>query len=57
MENKVASMLGSDIASSIKYVIYSAHDDQLTSTRNFLGIEYDWIPYASTITFELKYSV
>ena len=57
MENKVASMLGSDITSSIKYVIYSAHDDQLTSTRNFLGIEYDWIPYASTITFELKYSV
>jgi len=24
---------------------------------NFLGVDYYWIPYASTVTFELKYSV
>lgn len=24
--------------------------------RNFLGVKYHWIPYAATVTFELKYS-
>ena len=23
---------------------------------NFLGVDYYWVPYASTVTFELKYS-
>jgi len=38
-------------------MIYSAHDDQITNMLNFLGPDYDWIPYAATVTFELKYSV
>ena len=35
-------------------MIYSAHDDQITNMLNFLGPDYHWIPYASTVTFELK---
>ena len=48
MQSKVDSLLNSDrIASSLKYVIYSAHDDQITNMLNFLGPDYFWIPYAS----------
>ena len=42
--------------SLLKYVVYSAHDDQVSAMLNFLDIDYCWIPFASTITFELKYS-
>lgn len=58
MADKVGSLLGTSTSneSSLKYVIYSAHDDQITNMLNFLGPDYYWIPYASTVTFELKYS-
>jgi len=40
MEKKVASLLSNEdhvTASSLKYLIYSAHDDQVTNMLNFLG--------------------
>ena len=57
MKKKVQAELDADApVSDMKYVIYSAHDDQITTMWNFLGLDYYWIPYASTTTFELKYS-
>ena len=62
MSDKVSSLLNDFVAdissesSKLKYVIYSAHDDQWTNMMNFLVEDYAWIPYASTVTFELKYS-
>ena len=38
-------------------MIYSAHDDQVVNMLNFLSQDYLWVPYASTVTFELKFSV
>ena len=39
-----------------KYMIYSAHDDSITNMLRFLGKDFDWIPFAATVTFEVKYS-
>jgi len=39
-----------------KYILYSAHDDSVLNLLRFLGIDFDWIPFASTVTIELKYS-
>ena len=62
MSDKVSNLLNDFVAdissesSKVKYVIYSAHDDQWTNMMNFLVEDYAWIPFASTVTFELKYS-
>lgn len=57
MKDKVAANLGQqDDSSELKFMIYSAHDDQVTNMLNFLAVDYFWVPYASTVTFELKYS-
>lgn len=34
-------------------MIYSAHDDQISEMWDFLQLDYLWIDYASTVTFEL----
>ena len=43
---------------SPKFLLYSGHDDTLTQMQMFLkvcfGIEYEWIPFASTQLFELR---
>lgn len=57
MKEKVANSLNDEILSDLKLMIYSAHDDQIVNMLRFLAIDYDWVPYASTVTFELKYSV
>ena len=41
---------------NFKYVVYSAHDDTVLNLLRFFDLDYDWIPFASTLTFELKYS-
>ena len=60
MTGKVNSLLGKadDIytASDLKYMIYSAHDDQVNNMLAWLDVDYLWVPFASTVTFELKYS-
>ena len=37
-------------------MIYSAHDTQVVNMMDFLQKDFKWVPYASTVTFELKYS-
>jgi len=37
-------------------MIYSAHDDSVVNVLRFFGLDFDWIPFASTVTLELKYS-
>lgn len=39
-----------------KFMIYSAHDDTITNMLRFLDVDFDWIPFAATVTFELRYS-
>ena len=65
MRGKVSTMLGdmatvdaAEIytASDLKYMIYSAHDDQVNNMLAWLRVNYFWIPFASQVTFELKYS-
>ena len=59
MSDKVNSLLSaekSSLTSPLNYIIYSAHDDQIINMLNFLGVDFDWVPYAATVTFELKYS-
>ena len=56
MEQKVSAIVKGEEVSDVKYVLYSAHDDQVTNMLNFLGVDYYWIPFAATVTFELKYS-
>ena len=34
-------------------MIYSAHDDQCVNMMNWLKKDYFWIPYATTVMFEL----
>lgn len=46
----------SKAADDLRYMVYSAHDDQVTNMLNFLDVDYYWIPFAATVTFELKYS-
>ena len=43
--------------SDLRFMVYSAHDDQVTNMLSFLGVDFYWVPYASTVTFELKYSL
>ena len=63
LEYPVSLMLGKmmgvilDLPDDVyKYVIYSAHDDTVLNILRFFDIDFDWIPFASTLTFELKYS-
>ena len=66
MKRKVADMLGKEIeqevsvsdeeASDLKFFIYSAHDTQVVNMMDFLKKDFDWIPFASQVIFELKYS-
>ena len=56
MQEKVASSLNAENLSDLKFMIYSAHDVQVVNMLRFLAVDYDWVPYASTVTFELKYS-
>ena len=44
------------LVSDLKYMIYSGHDDNVVNMLNFLGHEFYWIPYASSVVYELKYS-
>ena len=56
MMRKIDNKLGGNrIASDIKYMIYSAHDDSIINMLNFLEADYFWIQYASTVPYELLY--
>lgn len=57
MRQKVATLLKGGKAGGLKFMIYSAHDDQVINMLNFLAADFFWVPYSSTVTFELKYSV
>jgi len=66
MKSKVANMLGketitegvelSDSEADLKYMIYSSHDTQVVNMMAFLQKEFTWVPFASTVFFELKFS-
>lgn len=69
MQSKVGDMLGKEVDSEmeyatvteeetkdLKYIIYSAHDTQVVNMMGFLQKDFDWVTYASTVIFELKYS-
>ena len=48
-----------EFGSNLKYMIYSAHDTQVTAMMVFLtqSIDsFDYTPYSSNVIFELKYS-
>ena len=71
MKKKVAKMLGKEVeqddmalpevddkeAMDMKLFIASAHDTQVVNMMGFLEKDFDFAPYASQVTFELKYSV
>ena len=60
MKEKVDLALGFDETNqtkkNLKFMIYSAHDTQIVNMMVFLQKDFKWAPYASTVTFELKYS-
>mmetsp|Transcript_34044 Transcript_34044/g.42009 ORF Transcript_34044/g.42009 Transcript_34044/m.42009 type:complete len:115 (+) Transcript_34044:891-1235(+) len=56
MKEKVQNLVEQKADKTYKYVIYSAHDDTVLNMLRFLKVDFDWIPFASTVTFELKYS-
>jgi len=66
MKSKVGDMLGKEIVTEgvnlnsseaeLKFVMYSAHDTQVVNMMGFLQKDFDWVGYASTVLFELKYS-
>ena len=68
MEKRVAATLGmrqglfgeaNSDRNELKFLIYSAHDTQVDSMMVFLTQSkesFDYIPYASQVTFELKHS-
>lgn len=70
MKSKVGKMLGREVSNKwtdqllsgeglsdeLKFFIYSAHDTQVVNMMGFLQKDFDWVPYASQVVFELKYS-
>lgn len=56
MMGKVMGIILSLPDTVFKYMIYSAHDDSVLNMLRFLGQDFDWIPFAATVTFEVKYS-
>ena len=68
MEKRVAATLGlrqglfrgpDSIGDELKFMIYSAHDTQVDNMMVFLTQSkesFTYIPFASQVTFELKYS-
>lgn len=58
MQAKVDGLLGKANATDLKYMIYSAHDDNVVNMISWLhprGLEMDNAVYASNVVFELKY--
>jgi len=58
MQSKVDSLLSQTPESALKYMIYSAHDDNITNIMKWLhplDVEMDYILYSSQVVFELKY--
>lgn len=52
-------LLGPDITDDVKYVMNSAHDDQIANLVYWLnGVDYQFtdVPYASSVIFELHYN-
>jgi len=60
MEGRVAALAkGEQDAEALKFMIYSAHDDQIDNMMVFLTGTYDsfdFVHYASTVIFELTVS-
>ena len=56
MHEHVESLKEGTKADAYKYVVYSAHDDSVLNMLRFFNVDFDWIPFASTFTIELKYS-
>lgn len=56
MKAKVQAVIDGEDDDEYKYMIYSAHDDTITNMLRFLGVDFDWIPFSATVTFELAYS-
>ena len=58
MQNAIDKLLGKSMPAknALKFMIYSAHDNQVVNMMNFLKKDYKYIPYASTVVFEVKYS-
>lgn len=57
MKHTIDTMLGktNKTEDPMKLMIYSAHDTQVVNMMDFLQKDFDWVPYASTVVFELKY--
>jgi len=59
MKNRVAEILsGNESRDTLRYFIYSAHDDAISNLLLFLNpvnFEFESVPYCSTVYFELYY--
>jgi len=59
MQNRVDAILGKDADETpLRYMIYSAHDDQISNLVEWLhstNIKQDYVLYASQVVFELRY--
>ena len=58
MQSKVDSLIAKTPDSTLKYMIYSAHDDNISNIMKWLHpleVEMDYVLFASQVVFELKY--
>ena len=58
MQSKVDSLLAKTPVSPLKYIIYSAHDDNILNIMKWMhpiDVEMDYSVFASQVVFELKY--
>lgn len=59
MQNRVNAILGKDASETpLRYMIYSAHDDQISNLVEWLhstNIMQNYVLYASQVVFELRY--
>jgi hypothetical protein len=58
MQSKVESLLAKNQVSQLKYIIYSAHDDNIANIMKWmhpLDVQMDYVLFASQVVFELKY--
>ncbi len=58
MQSKVESLLAKTPVSQLKYIIYSAHDDNIANIMKWmhpLDVQMDYVLFASQVVFELRY--
>ena len=56
MAKKIQTIWSGAEDTEVKYMIYSAHDDTVLNLLRFFKVDFDWVPFASNVVIEMKYS-